>query len=167
MITYDNSPVRRQDRLLDENSAEQLLASGEYGFLSFGDQNGGYGIPINYAYDKDKLYFHCAPEGRKLEYVDNSNSVSFCVVGKTQVQPSKFTTGYESVLISGKIWEVTNDPEKMHALELLIDKYSPDFKEKGRKYAQKSFDRTKILRLDISKASGKTKEVFSSSGKEY
>jgi hypothetical protein len=47
----------------------------------------------------------------------------------------------------------------MKALELIIDKYSPGDKEVGLKYAQKSFDRTEIIRLDIEKWSGKCKKI--------
>lgn len=35
-VKYDNSPVRRQDRLLEEEHAAELLRSGEYGFLALG-----------------------------------------------------------------------------------------------------------------------------------
>lgn len=52
MNNYDNSQVRRQDRLLDEERAEELLAEAEYGILSMVEQRdgktAGYGIPINF-----------------------------------------------------------------------------------------------------------------------
>ena len=34
MMNYINDNVRRQDRLLDEKNATDLLHSGEFGFLS-------------------------------------------------------------------------------------------------------------------------------------
>ncbi len=49
----------------------------------------------------DVIYFHCAPEGHKLENLSGNNKVSFCVVGKTQVLPDKFATNYESVIVFG------------------------------------------------------------------
>lgn len=62
-MQYDNTQVRRQDRLLDEEAARSLLRDGEYGILSMRDENGkSYGLPINYVWDNDNaLYIHCAP----------------------------------------------------------------------------------------------------------
>lgn len=158
-MNYDNSAVRRQDRLLDVEDAMRLLNQGEYGFLSLGDEEGGYGIPVNYVYNAESIYFHCAPEGEKLRYIEKCKTACFCVVGQTAVLASKFTTGYESILVFGRIRVVDDDVERMKALELIIDKYSPSYKETGLKYAEKSFQRTKILRLDIDRISGKCKKV--------
>lgn len=48
-MRYDNTSVRRQDRLLDEARALQILHEGEYGFLALvetrADAVAGYGIP--------------------------------------------------------------------------------------------------------------------------
>lgn len=158
-MNYDNSTVRRQDRLLDMDEAIHLLNEGEYGFLSLGNEEGGYGIPISFVFYSGAIYFHCAPEGIKLDYLDKCRTACFCVVGNTAVQASKFTTAYESVLAFGRLRVVDDDIERMKALELIIDKYSPAHKETGLKYAQNSFQRTKILRLDIDRFSGKCKHV--------
>lgn len=157
MNNYDNSSIRRQDRTLEEEKALNLLLNGEYGFLAMNNNGNGYGIPISYAYDDNKIYFHCAPEGEKLRIIEKNDSVCFCVVGNTNVQPDKFTTLYESVLAFGNIVVVSDDDEKMKALMLLVDKYSPEYKDIGLKYAKGSFARTKVLRIDIERISGKSK----------
>ena len=77
-MPYDNSAVRRQDRLLDEARARDLLAGGRFGVLSLVDGDGAYGIPVNYVWDgDDSLYVHCAPDGRKLRCIDRRDRVSF------------------------------------------------------------------------------------------
>jgi nitroimidazol reductase NimA-like FMN-containing flavoprotein (pyridoxamine 5'-phosphate oxidase superfamily) len=161
-MNYNNETVRRQDRLLDETAAEALLQNGEYGVLSMvSEENSGYGIPINYAWDgNSSIYLHCAPEGRKLLSVTQNNKVSFCVVGQTKVVSNKFTTGYASIVLNCQAHVHLKPKERMKALELLLDKYSPNDKETGMKYAEKSFSRTEIIRLDIVEWSGKTKEVM-------
>ena len=159
--------VRRQDRLLDEERALEILQNEEYGVLSMvevktdeSETFAGYGIPINFVWDKNKyIYFHCAPEGHKLECIDKNPNVSFCIIGKTNVIPNKFTTAYESIIIRGKITHGLSDFEKMNALILILEKYSPEDIETGKKYAEKSFFRTEILRLEIESVSGKTKKV--------
>lgn len=157
---YDNSRVRRQDRLLDIDRAEQILRHGEYGFLSMTDCNGGgYGVPVNYVWDNDAIYLHCAPEGDKIRALNANPSVSFCVVGATNVVSDRFTAEYESVLVRGKAVVEQNDERRMRALELIIDKYSPNDKVTGLKYAQKSLHRTAVIRIDIDSVSGKSKSL--------
>ncbi len=159
-MIYDNSSVRRQDRLLDEARARELLAGGEYGCLSLADADGAYGIPVNYVWDGDaSIYLHCAPEGRKLRCIDRDDRVSFCVVGRTEVRPSQFTTTYESVVLGCRARRGLPPEERMAALERLLAKYSPAHLTTGRRYAQASFARTEIVRLDIVSWSGKTKRI--------
>lgn len=159
-MNYDNCPVRRQDRLLSEEEAVTLLKDGEYGILSMvSAENAGYGIPLSYVLEKDRIYFHCAPEGEKLRALAGNNRVSFCVTGRTKVISSQFTTAYESVVAKGSITTELSDEEKQHALELILDKYSPNDKETGLKYTEKSFHRVRVLRMDIETFSGKGKKV--------
>lgn len=157
-MNYDNSTVRRQDRLLSEERAAAILRDGEYGFLALGGE-GGYGIPVNFAAEEEHIYMHCAPEGEKLRRIASDNRASFCVVGRTAPKPQQFTTEYESVMLFGRISMVADDTERMHALSLIIDKYSSEYTEAGLKYAEKSFHRTAVLRLDIERASGKCKSL--------
>lgn len=157
-MNYNNDSVRRQDRLLSEVEAVALLRVGEFGVLSMvSEQSGGYGIPLSFAFDGEVIYFHCAPEGEKLKALAANSRVSFCVIGKTRVIPDQFTTAYESVLVNGTVALDLSDSEKLHALELILDKYSPDDKAVGMKYAEKSFLRTCVMRLDIASVSGKCK----------
>mgnify|MGYP000788993367 FL=1 len=163
MFRYDNSTVRRRDRLLAPERALELLREGEYGFLAMvsDDERGGaYGLPLSYVWDGgDALYIHCAPEGRKLRCLERSPRVTFCVVGRTRVFPARFTTAYESLLLECRAVRGLDDEERMHALGLLLEKYSPDDREVGMRYAEKSFHRTEVVRLDILGASGKCKVI--------
>ncbi len=155
-MKYINNEVRRQNRLLEEKEAISLLDKGEYGVLSMSTKEEVYGIPLNYVWDKeDTIYFHCAPEGKKLHFLKKNNKVSFCIVGKTEIIPDKFTSNYESIIIKGSITIDLPSDEKTHALQLLVDKYSPKQKATGEKYIENSSFKTTILRLDIEQYSGK------------
>ena len=138
----------------------ELLEKGEYGYLAMQGENGyGYGIPISFAFDGKSVYFHCAPEGFKLRSIAENDKVSFCVVGHTYVIPGKFTTEYESVIAFGAIRDVADENEKRRGLELIAQKYSPEFMGVADKYISGSFHRTKVLRLEIEHISGKGKTV--------
>jgi len=158
-MNYTNQPIRRQDHLLNEEQALDLLRNGEYGVLSMQAEEGGaYGVPINYVWDgKDCLYLHGAPEGRKLRCMALCNRVSFCVVGKTQVIAEEFTTRYESIVLKCRASTRLEDEEKIQALSLLLKKYAPAHHEAGMKAAERSFPRTEIIRLEILEMSGKCK----------
>jgi len=158
-MSFSNQDVRRQDRLLDEKSATKLL-NAKYGVLSMQAEEGGaYAVPISFVWDGSKtLYFHCAPEGRKLRCIALCNKVSFCVVGNEKIIPEKFTTLYESIVVEGMASTVLHKEERMKALELLIKKYSPEHLETGLKYAKNSFQLTEIIKLEIESWSGKCKK---------
>ena len=152
--------IRRKDRILDNEPTLQLLEKGEYGFLAICGVNGyGYGIPLNYAFDGNAIYFHCAVEGFKLESIRQNNRVSFCVVGRTHLLPQQFSTAYESAIVFGRMAYDLPEEERHKALNLLVAKYSPDFTDVSKTYISKSFHRSCILRLDIEHISGKSKKM--------
>ena len=147
--------MRRIDRELSADDAKIILQNGSYGVLStIGADGYPYGVPVNYAYDGEKIYFHCIKNlGHKQENIRFSDKVSFVVVTKDDVKPDKFTTGYESAVAFGTVQK--NDDKKQYALELLIDKYSADFKKEGIQQIAKSGKATDIFEITIQKLSGK------------
>lgn len=164
-MEYNNNDVRRQDRLLTEDEATMLLRTGEYGVLSMIDcleeKAMAYGVPVNFVWDgKEALYIHCASEGRKLRCLDNNKDVSFCVVGKTKVIPNKFTTAYQSIVMECKAETALAEDERRKALHLIIEKYSPEHMEVGKKYTESSFARTRVIKLNIVRWSGKCKHMM-------
>lgn len=159
--------VRRRDRLADDDETLRLLERGEYGFLAMNGIDGyGYGVPISYVFAGDRIYFHCAPQGYKLECLAAEDRVCFCVVGATCVVPGNFTTAYESAMVFGRIVGELSDAEKADALDLLVAKYCPDFIDRSKTYIARSFARTKVLRLDIEHISGKCKRIKTDHGKQ-
>ncbi|RPI78116.1 MAG: pyridoxamine 5'-phosphate oxidase family protein [Desulfobacteraceae bacterium] len=150
--------MRRKDRAITRQEAMEILSQGEYGVLSTSTPDGEpYGAPLNYCIKDDALYFHCALEGHKLANLAVHNRVSFCVVGRTEVLPEKFGTKYESVIISGKVWEVF-DSEKQRALEGLVSKYSAAFMAEGLKYIEKAAHQTRVFKVPIENLSGKARK---------
>lgn len=160
-MEYTNEDVRRQDRLLDEPRAKEIMSTAEYGVLSMADPTGmPYGIPLNFVWDgNDCFYVHCAPEGRKLRMISENKNVSFCIVGNVALKPQLFTTAYESVVLSGEASVVDSDKERREALRLLVKKFSPEHEALGAKYSEKSFHRVAILKIKFNKFSGKCKQV--------
>ncbi|MEQ8197892.1 MAG: pyridoxamine 5'-phosphate oxidase family protein, partial [Clostridiaceae bacterium] len=85
-----------------------------------------------------------------------NNKVSFCVVGRTCNMPDKFSTKYESVIVFGRAAEVFDD-EKNTALLELLNKYSPEYIEKGKEYIKNAGNLTKVIKISIEHMSGKAR----------
>lgn len=91
--------------------------------------NGGdypYVVPLSFGYDTDGerglvLYFHCATEGKKLEYIEKDNRVcaEFDLLNKYVDRGSSVTADYESVICFGRAYECT-DGEKVTGLKRLL-----------------------------------------------
>ena len=80
-------------------------------------------------------------------------------MGKTNVISDKFTTEYESIILECEAFINLSDDERMKALELLLDNYSPNDKIQGMKYAKRSLHKTEIVKLEINEWSGKCKKI--------
>ncbi|MBR6013218.1 MAG: pyridoxamine 5'-phosphate oxidase family protein [Selenomonadaceae bacterium] len=149
--------MRREKCELEKETAEKILTEGLFGVLALsGDDGYSYAVPINYATENNKIYFHSAIEGHKLDAIKNNEKVSFCVVGQHEVVAEKFTSYYTSAIAFGKIKILEDDSEKIHGLELLAKKFSPeidiDYKEK---IIHEKLNATAVMVLEIEHLTGK------------
>ena len=149
--------LRRKDRALSEAEARALLERGEYGVLSICCTGGEpYGIPLSYCVLENEIYFHAALEGRKLDILVNNSRGSFCVVGATEILPAKFSTRYESVIVSGPVTEAF-DADKQRGLEGLVAKYSSNFMPQGLHYIGVQSPTTRVFKIYIETICGKAR----------
>lgn len=135
----------------------EILTKGEYGVLSTIREDGRpMGIPLNYVWMNEALYFHCATEGEKLDSIRKNPHVSFTVVGSVKILDSKFSTQYESVIAEGNA-VIVDGAEKIEALQGLVKKYSPQFIEEGQRYIASSAVKTTVVKIKVSSLSGKAR----------
>lgn len=151
--------MRRKDRAISLEEIKEILFCGEYGILStMGEDGWPYGVPVNFAYDGENVYFHstCAMSHRNanLAYL---SKVCFTVVGDTQLLPEKFSTKYESAMVFGEAAVVEDFAEKKAILEMLVEKYAPDFWESGAAYIVKACGQTEIYKITPEKITGKAR----------
>lgn len=160
--------MRRAKCQLKAETAEKILREGIYGVLALsGDEGYNYAVPLNYAYADGKIYFHSAKTGHKLDAAARNEKVSFCVVGQHEVVSEKFTSHFTSAIAFGKIRIVEDnaDPEKLRALELLADKYSPDVDKNLRDKELARVGAVKVLVLEIEHLTGKAARELIRDGK--
>ena len=153
--------MRRTDREITQREAREILERGEYAILSTVDEDGTpYGVPVSYAVVGDRILVHGTAEGgERLSDVTREPRVCLTVVGSTEVMPQKFSTLYESVIVRGTASVPSDRAEKLRALAALVDKYSPDFSEKGAAYAEAVVDKVAIVSIKIETISGKARRA--------
>lgn len=107
-------PLRRINQQLSNEECFSVLRNEVRGVLSvLGDNDYPYGLPINYWYsqDENKIYFHGAKEGHKIDSILKHDKVSFCVYDKGVQTEGKLGLDYKSVIVFGRI-KIVEDKEK-------------------------------------------------------
>lgn len=146
--------MRRFNQQLSNENCINILKKATSGTLAIqADDDYPYAVPLSFAYDNGKIYFHCAKEGHKIDLLRNNEKVSFCVIEKDDIIPEKFTTAFTSVIAFGKIKFIEETGKKIYALKKLAEKYSPNIDSKPE--ISGSLERTCILELNIEHMTGK------------
>ena len=149
--------MRRKKQQLTQEETMVILREGTSGVLSLtGDEGCPYGVPLSYVYDGDKLYFHCAKEGHKIDAIRKNPKASFCVIAQDEIVPEKYTTCYRSVIAFGSVRILENEGEKRRAIEELALKYAPEDSEENRQnYIEKDWEPLCMLEMTVEHLSGK------------
>jgi len=148
--------MRLKNQSLSEAETDEMLRSCTSGVLAVTGDNGyPYAVPISYAYQNGRIYFHCAKTGHKLDGIKNNEKVSFCVTAADDVKAEAFTTFYRSAIVFGRARILTEDSEKKAALECLAEKYSPGLFRQGQSMIEKEWNNVCVVEIDVEHKSGK------------
>ncbi|MGI6029877.1 MAG: pyridoxamine 5'-phosphate oxidase family protein [Eubacteriales bacterium] len=150
--------MRRKERQLSRQRALEVLKNCEYGMLATVNEDGTpYCVPVSPVLMGERIYFHCAPEGHKLENLLRQPRVCFTCVGRTQLQPQNFTTFFESAVVFGRARMVEEREEKVEALLEICRKFAAENMANAPKAIEASLPRTGICCIEIQEISGKSK----------
>ncbi len=122
--------MRRFKQQLPQDEADAILKRNEDGVLSLHGDNGyPYGVPVNYVWDGEKIIFHCALTGHKIDAIKADPKVCFTVIDQHEVLPQKLATRYRSVIVFGKARFVEDEKERDLAFRAFANRHSGDFPE--------------------------------------
>jgi len=153
--------MKRITQILSEEDTNRIMMTASSGVLALtGDGGYTYAVPLSFAYEDSRIYFHCAKEGHKIDALNNNNKVSFCVIDKDEVIPEAFNTIYRSVIAFGRARILDDDRERMEALESLIRKYSPAYASQGKKEIEKYWDKVCLVEIYVEHITGKASRDF-------
>jgi len=155
--------VRRKEKeITDVTVMKKILKSTQYVTLALSSENQPYLVSLSHGYDEEKncIYFHCALEGKKMDYLKANNSVWGQAILDRGYSEGACTHLYASVHFSGKVTLLQSKDEKCRALEYMIRQLNRDPEPVIEKLDLEKVDRTAVGRIDIEYMSGKkSKEV--------
>ena len=159
--------MRRKRQQLSEEECEVILKRGTSGVLAVsGDDGYPYAVPLSYVYDGERLFFHCAKSGHKMDAMLRCSKVSFCVIDQDRIVPEEYTTYFRSVIAFGVVRILEDDNEKRAAVRKLALKYAPDDSEENREQAiQREWKPLCMLEMEIAHMTGK-EAIELTAGKE-
>lgn len=164
--------MRRKDREMDSRFALEVLEKAPYITMSVVSTDGTpYAVPLSLARaDERTFYFHCAPEGEKLDCLISNPTV--CLSAVTQCRPTvgpkdgSFTMQYKSAIAKGWAEIVVDEKEKIEALRLICKRFLPKHMDAFEDALSKSLHRTTVIRISlIGQPTGKRKQ-YDKNGEE-
>ena len=154
--------MRRADKeIRDMDLLKEILRSARYMTLAMSKNDQPYLVSLCYGYDDEKncIYFHCAKEGKKMDYLKANNLVWGQVLldyGYSRSEdPCKGDYLYASVHFSGRVTFPEDSKEKQHAMEHIIRQLDNDPDPLIKRLNPERLNRTLIGRIDIDYMSGK------------
>jgi uncharacterized protein len=151
----------RKGRGMDLDAITGLLNKAQVGRVATVSPDGTpYVVPVNFAFEGDRIYFHCALEGMKLDNIRADPKVCFETDEMTKLyvsqdRPCACGCLYQSVIARGKAGIVGDESRKLHALRLLVKKYAPG--KENQAMGDDIVKRTAVVEIAIDEISGKAK----------
>ena len=120
-------PLRRIKQTASQEECIALLESAPRGVLAVHGENGyPYGLPVNYVFMDGRIYFHCAKEGHKVDALRADDRVSFTILSEPVKNEGEWWYCFTSVIVFGRICEVTDLDKADKVLRALGTKYFPE-----------------------------------------
>ncbi len=127
---------RKHSEITDPEKIKNTLSSANIGRLATNGADGyPYITPVNFIFYQGNIYFHCAPEGEKLDNIARDPKVCFQVdiplaYLDSGLAPGRTVSGlhqlYHCVIIRGEAKIVPNGPLKVDALNELVAKHEKE-----------------------------------------
>jgi len=154
--------MRRKEReITGKEEILKVIDAADVCRVSFADNNMPYIVTMNFGFRdgaEPELFFHCAPEGRKLKMMEKNNWVCFEMDTDHEIYKGEkgcdWGMRFKSIVGYGHLAVVKDDMERRTGLDLIMDHYGGHEKHD---YDEKVLGRTLILRLKIAEMSAKFK----------
>ena len=164
--------MRKTSREMPADWALDIMRKAPYITVSFIRPDGtAYGVPLSLASTDDKTwYFHCAPEGDKLDAIAAHPEV--CLSAVTKCTPTvgptdgSFTLQYRSAIAFGRAVLVTDVEEKVAALRAISERFLPQYMDAFDEAVHRSLHRTAVVRITLTAPPTGKRKQYDKQGEE-
>lgn len=149
-------PLRRKKNAISDEQAIALLTGEKRGILAVnGDNDYPYAIPVNYYYDgeQNKIYFHGAKAGHKVDAIRRNDKVCFTVFGNEHYQ-ADWAPYVQSTIVFGRCRLIEDEKVKESCLRRLAMRYYPSAEEVEAELA-KDCHAAQLYEISVEHISGK------------
>lgn len=149
-------PMRRTKQEVSREECVRILTDEKRAVLSVnGDDGYPYGVPVNFWYDAeaDRIYFHCAKSGHKLDAMTANDKVCF-TVWNSGYQKEDWSYYVTSVIVFGRARVMTDETEMREKIRKFGMKYYPSAEEVDEEI-RKDFARVNFIEISIDHMTGK------------
>ena len=151
--------MRRKDRERDRQFALDVIDRCEYGVAALAAEGDTpYCIPLSLVREGEELYFHCALEGTKLDILRKNPRVCISFVAENVAALDEFTTYFQSAVVVGTAYEITEDTARIAALRLLCEKLTPTNMDRFDQEVARSLRVTGVWGIHMEEIFGKEKK---------
>ena len=150
-------PIRKKKNEISTDKAKALLHSSRRGVLAVnGDDGYPYAIPINYLYDEEneKIIFHGAKAGHKVDALKKNDKICFTVFGNEMVKEEAWAPFLQSVVVFGRCHLVESQEEAIALVKKFAAKYYPNM-DMVNEEAASSGRAVQMFEIQIEHLSGK------------
>lgn len=147
--------MRRNKQLLSIDDTVAVMERCTNGVLAcMGDNDYPYAVPLSYVYLDNKIYFHSAKVGHKVDAIIRNPKVCFSVIDEDTIVSGEYTTYFRSVIAFGKARVVERD-EWVKGFEALVEKYSGEQSKKAKQKEISGCTQSHVIAIDIEHITGK------------
>lgn len=153
--------MRRSDKeIKDPDALKRILKSTKYVTIALSKDNQPYLVTLSHGYDekRNSIYFHCAAEGKKIDYINANNKVwgqAFIDHGYDEGQCNHL---FSSVHFSGKVTFIEKPEEKVKAMQCMMKQLEKNPEPMIAKLNVEKLKNARMGRIDIDYMSGKQPE---------
>jgi nitroimidazol reductase NimA-like FMN-containing flavoprotein (pyridoxamine 5'-phosphate oxidase superfamily) len=146
---------RKEKEIADKAIIESIILSSSVCRLALLEDDQPYIIPLCFGYEDNALYFHSAPEGKKLDILRSNNNVCFEFDSDHRIVEAEDACGwsmnYRSVVGFGKASFIDDPEERAKAMNAIVQHYTG----KPLPYSEAKLKDTVIIKVEIESITGK------------
>ena len=121
--------LARKKQKIDTKECVHILKTDLRGVLSvLGDEGYPYGMPMTHWYCEEDgcLYFHSGKKGHRIDAMRRMDKASYCVLDKGTKIEGDWALEFKSVIVFGRIEEVTDQERLIEICRRLSYKFTDD-----------------------------------------